>query len=433
MFSLTYSRKSVCMGDDAGCGEYTLSLPDGATLDELMKVLLRGGCGNDWPIPYTGANSIWVIQSNAGRLGTIRTDGAGLWHIQCEAYPADTPLGSLGITRVYCDRDDEDEEEQTPQPAEGQRTGKRPDDAVVWRDGHFTLGRKDGRPYLRAGGTTWFLSCHPYEPCLYITGADGSLTVVHNAFDPSDVLEDFLHHETILSITGRKYGPRDFCEMVEYAAGMGDISISDAERLFRLREKETRAEPETAPSPVTEKAAPTPAPEKPKPEATAPPLPTARPFSPLYTDFPDAEADIYFVRDDEPCRGLASHRRALAAACRLLALSSIGNEAWRFDPDAARGRPVSADAPFLPAPEGTVSLRKAILDPPHGNSYGDADFDRLCAALFPSGRSRLEVFAWSTDFSDYFDEGHEWWGAMCYTVYDRAMDRYAVLLASATD
>ena len=32
MLSLSFSRQSVCMGDDAGNGEYTLSLPDDAAL-----------------------------------------------------------------------------------------------------------------------------------------------------------------------------------------------------------------------------------------------------------------------------------------------------------------------------------------------------------------------------------------------------------------
>ena len=108
MRSLTYSRKSVCMGDDAGCGKYTLELLEGATLGELMDVLLHGGCGNDWPIPYTGADSLWVIKSNAGRLGTICTDAQGEWHVRCRPLPAETPLAQLAITWVYGDRGGED-------------------------------------------------------------------------------------------------------------------------------------------------------------------------------------------------------------------------------------------------------------------------------------------------------------------------------------
>ena len=312
-----------------------------------------------------------------------------------------------------------------------------PDGTVAYRDARYTLGRKDDFPYLRVDGKTYWLSCHPYEPCLFITDKDGDKTAVHNAFDPSDVLRDISKGRTFLSITGREYSARDFCEMVEYAAGRGNISISDAERVFVGRAAPARAVPaktetaETAKTPVRETA------ETSAPETAVdpePPLPEARPFSVLYADFPDAAADVYIVKDDRPCRGLASHRRALAAACRALSAPDDDGAAWRFDVERARGWPVSAEAPFacLP-PDGELNFRRAVLDPPQGNLYDSADFDALCAALFPRGRSRLEVFAWSTDWSDYFDEGHEWWGALCYTIYDRSLDRYAVILASATD
>ena len=55
MITISFHRKSVCMGDDAGNGEYTIQMPDAATLGDLMHVILRGGNGNGWPIPYTGA------------------------------------------------------------------------------------------------------------------------------------------------------------------------------------------------------------------------------------------------------------------------------------------------------------------------------------------------------------------------------------------
>ena len=73
------------------------------------------------------------------------------------------------------------------------------------------------------------LTCHPYEPCLYITEENGCKTAVHNAFDPFDVLDAFSRGETITSITGREYDALDFCRIVEYAAGMSDIGINDAE------------------------------------------------------------------------------------------------------------------------------------------------------------------------------------------------------------
>ena len=55
--------------------------------------------------------------------------------------------------------------------------------------------------------------------------------------------------------------------------------------------------------------------------------------------------------------------------------------------------------------------------------------------LFKSGNGTdaLDIYEWSTDWSDYFDDGHEWYGACCWSVYDKSMDRFVVMLVSATD
>ena len=67
------------------------------------------------------------------------------------------------------------------------------------------------------------------------------------------------------------------------------------------------------------------------------------------------------------------------------------------------------------------------------SGYGPDDFRKVNAALFPLGTDGLEVYEWTTDWSNLFDDGHEWWGAACWSVYDKRMDRYVVMLASETD
>ena len=105
MTTLTFRRKSVCMGDDAGNGEYTIEMPEDATLGDLMHVILHGGNGNDWPIPYTGANSFWLIKSNVGNLADIFTDTTGKWQISYFSYPEATPLEGLGVTWTFGDNE----------------------------------------------------------------------------------------------------------------------------------------------------------------------------------------------------------------------------------------------------------------------------------------------------------------------------------------
>ena len=101
MITITFNRDSVSMGDDAGSGEYTIEMPDNATLGDLIDVIMHGGNGNDWPIPYTGANSFWVIRSDVGALADVYTDGDGEWNIKNLAYDEKAQLKTLGISRVF--------------------------------------------------------------------------------------------------------------------------------------------------------------------------------------------------------------------------------------------------------------------------------------------------------------------------------------------
>lgn len=75
----------------------------------------------------------------------------------------------------------------------------------------------------------------------------------------------------------------------------------------------------------------------------------------------------------------------------------------------------------------------AFWETPHISGYGPDEFRKVNAALFPNGTDELEVYEWTTDWSDYFDDGHEWWGTACWSVYDKSMSRYVVIMASTTD
>lgn len=75
----------------------------------------------------------------------------------------------------------------------------------------------------------------------------------------------------------------------------------------------------------------------------------------------------------------------------------------------------------------------AFWETPHTSGYGIDDFIKVNSVLFPKGTEELEVYEWSTDWSNYFDGGHEWWGTACWSVYDKCMNRYVVIMASTTD
>ena len=83
------------------------------------------------------------------------------------------------------------------------------DNLTVFCDDTYKLLKSGDSYYLCKGNESYKLTCHPYEPCTYIEGR-----CIHNAFNITDVFESFLYKETITSISGREYGPREFCDLV---------------------------------------------------------------------------------------------------------------------------------------------------------------------------------------------------------------------------
>jgi len=298
---------------------------------------------------------------------------------------------------------------------------------VVYQDEGYTLGQQADRPYLIANGEKYLLSCHPYEPCLYITSEGDFQTAVHNAFDPSAVLASFYSGDTVASITGFEYDAKDFCRMVEYAADMGNLNIDDAEKVFGNRPKKKIAEK--------------------KPRNEKPPQRNGNPprveegriiederVSAILSEYPDIVVDYCIVKTEHIAKGRNAHWYALVCACRKLLIDDDGEAVWRCDLGGAEGKPIDTAALLAAASEKRgANYRGAFLYPPHGGRYSNKAFDRVNAALFPNGTDGLEAYEWTTDWSEYFDEGHEWWGALCLTVYDKTLDRFVVIMASATD
>ena len=275
----------------------------------------------------------------------------------------------------------------------------------------YMFGKEKDDIYVIADGKRYLLTCHPYEPCLYITDENGLKTAVHNAFDPEVVLECFSEGRTITSISGLEYDAKDFCKMVEYAAGMGNIGIETAEEVFRNRpekkEEKSKAVPENA---------------------------GADDFYSLIDRYPECVVDYCIVKDEHLSDDYNSHWLALAIAGGKLFTDDDGEAIWNCDIGKAKGKRVDVCELFAESEKnGKLNYRTAFLEPPHGRSYSEKHFDLVNASLFPNGTDGLMVYEWTTDWSDYFAEGHEWWGTLCYTVYDKTLDRFCIILASATD
>ncbi|MDO4459696.1 MAG: hypothetical protein Q4C42_06400 [Clostridia bacterium] len=174
-------------------------------------------------------------------------------------------------------------------------------------------------------------------------------------------------------------------------------------------------------------------------------------FYTVLQDYPDCVIDYCILKDDVPYLGEESHRKAINSGMEKC--SSKVNGGWEFDINKAHFTEIQADIIFE-CPEKTepqnfvdekIPYWYAFLHPPHDtgfviidgiklrDKYSKDDFERVNKSLFPDGTDNLIVYEWSTDWSEYFEPGHEWWGVKCLSIYDVSSDRYVVIMASATD
>lgn len=80
----------------------------------------------------------------------------------------------------------------------------------------------------------------------------------------------------------------------------------------------------------------------------------------------------------------------------------------------------------------------AFLEPPYSIRIGESIFEHgkyfldFCSLLF-SDITKIEIYKWSVDSSDFFEAGKEWWGAHFWTVYNPIKNIYIGAVASTTD
>ena len=184
------------------------------------------------------------------------------------------------------------------------------------------------------------------------------------------------------------------------------------------------------------------------------------------------EVEYYLLCDDKPYEGVKSHREALRVVfdwlvkrsiedkenARIMLGDDIADQLRPLVYDIDKAQPsaldpqvfffcpnivktdyygsVRYDAEWEPNDEnfGTaVPYWYALMEPVYGRRNRPEDFKKVNEALFPNGTDALDIYEWTTDWSDFFDDGHEWYGACCWSVYDKALNRYVVMLVSATD
>ncbi len=162
------------------------------------------------------------------------------------------------------------------------------------------------------------------------------------------------------------------------------------------------------------------------------------------------EVDYHLLCDDKPYEGMRSHKEALRFVFEWLVeqvvydidkaqLSPLDPQLFFYCPNIVKTDYYGNnwyDAEWEPNDENfgtTVPYWYAVMEPVHGRRNKPEDFKKVNEALFPNGTDALDIYEWTTDWSDFFDDGHEWYGACCWSVYDKTLNRYVVMLVSATD
>lgn len=89
-------------------------------------------------------------------------------------------------------------------------------------------------------------------------------------------------------------------------------------------------------------------------------------------------------------------------------------------------------------PQNNGNFVYAFMNPPYSISTGNTIRERgeyLIEFMnyFFSDFHNIEIMKWSTDCSQFFDAGKEWWGTFFWTIYNPKKDWYIGVCGSSTD
>lgn len=97
-------------------------------------------------------------------------------------------------------------------------------------------------------------------------------------------------------------------------------------------------------------------------------------------------------------------------------------------------KPLGDRAWSIPNVDG---YKTAFFHPPYSLRGSAAEMVDLFAGInkyvLGADPERAEIFSWSTNWSNYFEAGHEWWGAFYWTICTADTHLLAVVGASSTD
>lgn len=286
------------------------------------------------------------------------------------------------------------------------------EDEILYQSNDVCFIKRNEELVLIINNKTYYITSNPYEPCLYIKLNDKIISIIHNSFNTDEIENIARENNKIRSITGREYDIKEVCELLVCAINNNiyDTDISYIEKKLSNKIKSNIKE-------LTDDI-----------------------FYKEYKKYSECVLDYCIIKMDSKYNVEESHKEAVIFA--MSRWKDILKDEYdmdiTYDSQKMVSNKLESKKFFEVSSENTKDDNIKpycflFLNPPHGCSYTVKDFKYINNILFPNGYEELEIFEWSTNWSNYFEDGLEWWGARCVSIYDNTMDRFVIIGASATD
>ncbi len=276
------------------------------------------------------------------------------------------------------------------------------------------------------------VTCHPYEPCIYLKKDDKIVAIIHNSFTTEEIIGVSRGEYKVTAVSGKEYDLDGITNLFScvinnsiYEADisyvekkLGDnVSKTNCDESNNIEEEHIKYELNSV---------------------SAEEL-TNDIFYKEIKKYDESVLDYCIIKVYGENNSQESHKNAVIFAMEKWKKYAKDEYDFEISYDIAKMKATKIEAKDFfelstkRKDKDNLSYCYLFLNPPHGCSYTINNFIQLNNLLFPNGFNDLEIYNWSTDWSNYFDDGLEWWGAKCVSIYDKSLDRFVVIGTSATD
>ena len=306
-------------------------------------------------------------------------------------------------------------------------------DEILYKTEDYSLIKKNNELILNDNKNRYNLESNSYEPCLYIKKDNKIMVIIHNSLTTDELINISINKNKINLINGKDYDIKEICKLIILAINNGiyDTDISYLEKMNRERIDETEDNRKNIKRNLIT-------------NINSNILTNTMieliedPFYEEYKKYEECVLDYCIVKDNSNYLGEKSHKEVVIFAMEkwkekykekyniLITIEEEKMKSTKID-----SKEFFEDRETLQ--EENKSYSNLFLNPPYGSRYKRKDFEKINNLLFPKGKDNLEIYEWSTNWSNYFEEGLEWWGARCISIYDKNRNRFVVIGASITD